>query len=387
MRHLVKITLLIIIMTLTTVTASADKYSRAWKKVENYIKEDLPESAAKEINHIWDMAAKDGDGRQMLKSAAYLIQVDQSYGENSIKSGIELLNTLLPKLKVQEHKALCHAFLAKGYIRYWELNKYGGYRRIKTDEDNPPLERWTPQMICDTICYHLEQSIELAGDVAAGYYQEFFPGGNKAGQKLRPNLVDMLMDNAMVLITDYRLTLGKRSFFNDPRLYGSMLDYLNATQNLTPDDPDLWMFYVLRRLTQHNLDSKPNIRCTIDIRRLTVLNEYLNNDGNWDKNDEEWLKGALSLGQTYTKKVKFSTLFFSMAARKIEDNIHQLSDEKAVSLQRQARDICIAAQKKWPKSEGALECLSIKDEIERKSVNIELNSDFLPGERNIAKFK
>ena len=387
MRHLVKITLLIIIMTLTTVTASADKYSRAWKKVENYIKEDLPESAAKEINHIWDMAAKDGDGRQMLKSAAYLIQVDQSYGENSIKSGIELLNTLLPKLKVQEHKALCHAFLAKGYIRYWELNKYGGYRRIKTDEDNPPLERWTPQMICDTICYHLEQSIELAGDVAAGYYQEFFPGGNKAGQKLRPNLVDMLMDNAMVLITDYRLTLGKRSFFNDPRLYGSMPDYLIATQNLTPDDPDLWMFYVLRRLTQHNLDSKPNIRCTIDIRRLTVLNEYLNNDGNWDKNDEEWLKGALSLGQTYTKKVKFSTLFFSMAARKIEDNIHQLSDEKAVSLQRQARDICIAAQKKWPKSEGALECLSIKDEIERKTVNIELNSDFLPGERNIAKFK
>ena len=385
MRYLLRISFLIIIMTLTTATASADKYSRAWKKVEKFMKEDLPESAAKEINHIWDMAAKDGDGRQMLKSAAYLIQVEQSYSENSIKSGIELFNTLLPKLKVQEHKALCHAFLAKGYIRYWERNRYSGYSRIRTDEDNPPLERWTPQMICDTICYHLEQSIELAGDVAAGYYQEFFPGGNKAGQKLRPNLVDMLMDNAMVLITDYRLTLGKRSFFDDPRLYGSMLDYLNATRDLKPDDPDLWMFYVLRRLTQHNLDSKPNIRCTIDIRRMTVLNEYLNTSDGWDKNDEEWLKGALSLAQTYTKKVKFSTLFYSMAARKIEDNIHQLSDEKAVNLQRQARDICIVAQEKWPKSEGALECLSIKDEIERKTVDIKLNSDFLPGERNIAK--
>ena len=56
MRCLCKITLLIIIMTLTTATASADKYSRAWKKVEKFVKEDLPESAAKEINNIRSIA-------------------------------------------------------------------------------------------------------------------------------------------------------------------------------------------------------------------------------------------------------------------------------------------------------------------------------------------
>ena len=49
MRYLLRITFLIIIMTLTTATASADKYSRAWKKVDKFMKEDLPESAAKEI--------------------------------------------------------------------------------------------------------------------------------------------------------------------------------------------------------------------------------------------------------------------------------------------------------------------------------------------------
>ena len=386
MRHLVKITLLIIIMTLTTATASADKYSRAWKKVEKYIKEDLPESAAKEINHIWDMAAKDDNGRQMLKSAVYITQVQQSYAENSIKEGIELFQTLLPKLSVQEHKAICHALIAKGYQRYWERNKYNGSRRLATDEENPPLERWTPRMICDTICYHLDQSIQLAGDVGSGFYKEFFPGGNRAGQKLRPMLVDMLLDNAVVLITEYRFTLGKRKFLDDARLYGSMQDFLNATRDITPDDPDLWMFYVLNRLTRNNLYAKPNIRCTIDIRRMNVLSDYLGNDSEWDRNDEEWLKGVVALAENYTKKVKFSTLFYSMAARKIENNINQFSsDEKAVSLQRQARDICIVAQKKWPKSEGAVECLSIKDKIERKNINIEMNRDFLPGERNIAK--
>ena len=416
MRRLCRITLLIIIMTLTTATASADKYSRAWKKVENFIKEDLPESAAKEIYNIWDMAARDNDGRQMLKSAVYLTQVQQTYAENSIKEGIELFSTLLPKLKVQEHKALCHAFLAKGYLNYWNRNKYNTRRNVPTDEVNPPLEHWTPKMMCDTICYHLNQSIQLAGNVsytsalrdggivlnpsgsgmgytdwssvkgvASGYYEEFFPGGNKAGQKLRPSLVDMLMDNAMTLITDYRFTIGKKKFFDDRRLYGSMQDFIAATEGVTADDPDMWMFYVLRCLSLHNINSKPDIRCTIDIRRMRTLNEYLDNDGGWNRNDDEWLKGCVSLAESYTKKVKFSTMLYSMAARKIVDNSLLFSDEKAPVMMRQAHDICLVAGKKWPKSEGAFECYAIKDEIERRNVKFEFLRDFLPAERNIAR--
>lgn len=384
MRHLCKITLLIIIMTLTTATASADKYGRAWKKVEQLIEQDLPESAAKEINNIWDMAAKNNDGRQMLKAAVYLTRVRQTYDEKSILDGIDLFNTLLPTLKVQEHQALCHAFLAKGYMTYWERNKYNISRSLPQDDQNPQLQHWTARMICDTICYHLDQSINLAGDVGSGFYEEFFPGGNKAGQKLRPLLVDMLADHAVMLITDYRLPMGKKKFLDDERLYGSMRDFLEATRGLTPDDPDLWQFYVLRRLVNNNFAAKPNIRCTIDIRRMQVLNSYLDNDGKWDRNDEEWLKGTIALAESYTKKVKFSTLFYSMAARKIEDNKSMMSDEKAASLNRQAHDICLAAQKKWPKSEGALECMAIKMEIERKTVDFEAAAEFLPGERNVA---
>lgn len=385
MRYLFRITFLIIIMTLTTATASADKYSRAWAKVEELIEEDLPESAAKVINQIWDMAANDNDGRQMLKSAVYLTKVQQTYSENGLTEGIELFKSLLQTLKVQEHKALCHAFLAKGYMAYWERNKYNSRYRLPSDEENPPLEHWTPNMICDTICYHLDQSIKLAGNVGSGFYEEFFPGGNKAGQKLRPLLVDMLTDNAIVLITDYRLPLGKSEFLNDSRLYGTMKDFLEATRTLTPNDPDLWQLYVLRQLVNHNFAAKPNIRCTVDIGRMKVLNSYLDNDGKWNRNDEEWLKGTVALAESYSKKVKFSTMFYSMAAGKILDNHSLIPDDKGVSLLRQAHDICMAAQKKWPKSEGALECMAKRSQIENKTVKFVFQQDFLPGERNIAR--
>ena len=382
MRRLFRITILIIIMTLTTSTASADKYSRAWKKVEKFIREDLPESAATEINHIWDMAAQDRDGRQMLKSAVYLTQVQQAYSEKSIEDGIELFKTLLPNLKVQEHKALCHAFLARGYRDY--LNKSYSNTVLPSDEQDPPLEHWTVKMICDTICYHLDQSINLAGEVSSGYYQEFFPGGNRAGQKLRPLLVDMLMDNAIDPLTDY-IPIPKRKFFDDSRLYGSMGDFLEATREITADDPDLWPIYVLRRLVNHNFAAKPNIRCTVDIRRMTVLGEYLADDDEWNRNDDEWLKGAVALAAEYTKKVKFSTMFYSMAAGKITDEIWLIPGDKQANLIRQAHDICVAAQRKWPKSEGAVECADIKAQIEHKNVSFDISQDFLPGERNIAR--
>ena len=384
MRRLFRISFLIIIMTLTTATASADKYSRAWEKVEQLIKDDQPQSAAKVISQIWDMAASDNDGRQMLKSAVYLTQVQQTYTEKSISDGIELFNSLLGTLKVQEHKALCHAFLAKGYMKYLE-NSYVGYNALTTDEENPPLERWTNRMLADTICYHLNQSIDLAGNVGSGFYEEFFPGGNKAGKKLRPLLVDMLMDNAITPVSSYDLPLSKRKFFDDSRLYGSMRDFLEATREVSADDPYLWQIYVLRRLVNHNIASKPNIRCTVDIRRMTVLGYYLDEDFEWNKNDEEWLKGCVALADEYTKKVKFSTMFYSMAAQKIVDEIGTLSDDKQANMMRQAHDICNAAQRKWPKSEGAIECAALRARMENKSVSFDFNQDFLPGERNIAR--
>jgi hypothetical protein len=49
-----------------------------------------------------------------------------------------------------------------------------------------------------------------------------------------------------------------------------MKDFLEATRGLTPDDPDLWQFYVLRRLVNNNYAARHNIRCTIDIPSLDI---------------------------------------------------------------------------------------------------------------------
>ena len=396
MRYLLRISFLIIIMTLTCSTASADKYSRAWKKVDAFIQKDLPESAAQEINRIWDMAARDNDGRQMLKSAVYLTRVQWSYGENSLTDGIELFKSLLPKLTVQEHKALCHALLAEGYKRYKSSNRYLLQHNLETDMPNPPINKWTTKMITDTICYHLDQSINLAGDVAAGYYEDFFPGGNKAGLKLRPGLMDMLMDNADISMTSEVLINSKRPILeNTEALCGSAMNFLSATRDIGPDDPDLWRFYVLHRLTQHNMTSKPAIRATIDYRRMTMLKTMLEaNYHRWDKHYEDFVNGCLDMAVQYEKKVKFSTMFYSLAAQMIDTHRGSydtpgLDDgyQKESELTRLEHDICMRAISKWPKSEGAMECLEMLSRLESPLVELDRKGDLTPGERNIAMLR
>lgn len=382
-----RITILTIIMTLTCSTASADKYSRAWKKVDKLIESDLPESAAKEINAIWDMSVKDNNSRQMLKSLVYLTRVRQTSGEKPVTEGIELFQSLLPKLRVQEHKALCHAFIAKGYIRYKENNRFRLENQAPSDIPNPPIEMWTLKMITDTICYHLNQSILLAGDVASGYYEEFFPGGNKDGLKLRPQLADMLMDDAMSVMTRVRLIKSKRTFLDDERLYGNANGFLQAVRDLKPDDPDLWQFYVLKLLTQNNMSSKPSIRTTIDLRRMRLLAEYLDqNSPEWNRNYDRWLQGCIDMASGYEKKVKFSTLFYSLAASELDRHISDFEDdpEKMSQMRRNEHDICVAAQRKWPKSEGAFECMRIRRGMERPGLTMTREGDFTVGERNLA---
>ena len=120
---------------------------------------------------------------------------------------------------------------------------------------------------------------------------------------------------------------------------------------------------------------------------MRLLAEYLDqNSQGWNGNYDKWLQGCLDKAADYEKKVKFSTLFYSLAASQIESHKSDFEDnpEKLASMSRTEHDICIAAQKKWPKSEGAFECMKIRRGMERPALALSRDGDFTVGERNIA---
>ncbi len=389
MKRICRYLILMTIMTLTSITASADKYDRAWKQVDKDIAQDLPESAAEKVNDIFDMAARDHDSKQLLKSAVYISQIEAMMVGDNLTSSIELFQGLMPKLGQKEYKAICHAFLAKAYLQYWNGHRYRIQYNLPQDTPNVPLDKWTASQLCDTVMEHLRLSIDMAGDARSQWFEDFFPGGNKEGMRLRPTLTDLLFDNAVTEISGQRLNKAKRSLLEDRRLYGSARDFVAATDGISSNDADLWSLYVLNRMTSRHLDSKADLRSTIDSRRMDVLAQLLDSNGRneWSETDSIWVDGMIRLAESYGKKVSFAGIFLSKAAQKIWDDRFSMTDEQEIRNVSLARDLCRRAMKVWPKSEGAYNCTGILNDIESKDVELFLHGDLMAGGANLAHFK
>lgn len=374
-------------MTLISSNAGAFNYERAWKQVDKDMAQDLPESAADKVSGIFDMAARDHDSKQMLKSAVYMSQIESMLVGDNLTSSIDLFNGLLPKLGQKEYKAICHAFLAKSYLQYWNRNRWRMQRNVPQDKASVPLEKWTAAQICDTVMEHLRQSVDMAGEARSQWFEDFFPGGNKEGMRLRPALADLLLDNAVTEISGQRLNRAQRKFLEDRRLYGTAQEFAEATRGISSDDPDLWSLYILNRMTVRNFVSKPDARSTVDSRRMDVLGQMLDDSNtDWTETDSIWVDGMARLAESYGKKVKFAAVFLSDAARRIMDCRYTMNDEQEIRNMSLARDLCRRAMKLWPKSEGAFNCMGILADIEGKDVNLTLPGDLMAGSSNIAMF-
>lgn len=380
--------ILITVMTLTSLNASADKYERAWKLVDKDIEQDLPESAAEKVNGIFDMAAGDRDSKQMLKSAVYMAQIETMLVGDNLESTIDLFNNLLPNLRQSEYKAICHAFLAKSYMQYWKRHRYTLQRNLPQDTHNVPLDRMTASQICDTIMNHLQLSLDMAGEARSQWFEDFFPGGNSQGMRLRPALVDLLLDNAVTEISGQRLNKGQRRLLEDSRLYGTAQQFVEATAGISQNDPDLWQLYVLNRMSARNFESKPDIRSTVDSRRMEVLADMLDDcSQKWTETDSIWVAGMLQLGETYGKKVSFASVFMSRAVRRIMARADIMTDEQEIRYTSMACDMCRRAMDLWPRSEGAFDCMGMLGEMEAKDVALTLQGDLMAGSSNIALFE
>ena len=66
-------------------------YSSQWKIVEDAIKKGLPESAREEVKKIYELAKKEKQEAQLIKSTIYMIDLQSENQENAMILSIEEL--------------------------------------------------------------------------------------------------------------------------------------------------------------------------------------------------------------------------------------------------------------------------------------------------------
>lgn len=349
-------------MTFSSITSKAAFYSREWKKVTAEIEADLPEKAFDLANHIYEYADSVNDEYQMLKSTAIIIQLESTFRENNFTIALDRLNSLLPRL-TEERINICHALIGNCYREYFDKNYWAILENPVSDSRDIDYTLWNIQTFFDTISYHLLQSVTINREscikAKIKKYEDIISIGNKSGSQLTPTLLDILLFNALWDHMKIEKTPSEAVLLGNSSLYGSAEDFIATIKNISTDTPGYWNYKVLNLLSERHLKSAADIRASIDLHRIKII------ETEEAHNPEYLLEGRLRLGEYYFNKTAVSTDFMAKAARSLYDS------KKAT----EALNLCQKTIETYPKSHGGVECANLVKEIKAREINIQTWGD------------
>lgn len=186
---------------------SMNKYKQQWIEVENFEKQDLPQSASKAVDEILRKAIKEKNTPQVIKSLLhknkYKIDIDNQ--ENTqIYSDLE---NLLAETNNPADKALLHSMLAELYLDYLDNNSWNIRQRTNIVGFVPEdINEWSKNIFQDKALEYLKASVKDQTDllnVTTKSYEDFIDLGSDS-QRLTPTLYDFLAKRA--INTSVRIT-------------------------------------------------------------------------------------------------------------------------------------------------------------------------------------
>lgn len=380
MGKMIKTVIVLCIMVTCVLPSDASDYRREWQAVENFIVQDLPESAYDKVQEIYWKAAKKGDEYQMLRSCVYMGQLGSEFREDYYKEVIDCLNGIMPKLS-GIYEPLGWAILGNCYRSYYNRAKYGirGMERLETPSQD--IDLWDGQTWLDTIYSCLYKSVTISTDLTAKTSPDNLEGlvnpGNNSGNKLCPTLLNVLLRNALEesqLRND--MSEGEAEIYKDARFYGTAEDFLQMADEYAGAGSIPWNIDLLARLIRLSADSSDyDLRAWADAGRFFEVADRM--PGILGR-DPEILKlcseGLLRLGESYLDKTAESAKLIAAYA----DLIYYSGGDEREWHFPELVALCEKAAGRWPDSEGAASCRSMILTIQEPSLTMQMSELMSP---------
>ena len=107
------------------------KYDAAWKKVESLVQKSLPKSALVEVKKIYQLAKKEKQDAQIIKSLLYIAGLQEETRENNEVFSIKEVEKEIEVSK-EPVSSILNSLLAEMYWNYYQENRWNMYNRTKT---------------------------------------------------------------------------------------------------------------------------------------------------------------------------------------------------------------------------------------------------------------
>ncbi|WP_417799981.1 alpha-2-macroglobulin family protein [Tenacibaculum sp.] len=371
-----RITPILLMILFSTLAHAQENYTNLWEKVHKFEAENLPKSALKIVNTIYDKAEKNNNAPQVIKALFYKSKYTLTLEENA---QLKIINEF--KQQINQHnfptKNVLENVLANLYWQYFNQNRWKFYNRTQTQEkvDENDFRTWDLNTLFTEIHCHYQNSLENESELqkTAIYTFKDILQTEKDAKKYRPTLFDLLAHNALAFYktTETNIVKPTYQFKIDDAAYLSEANKFSALNLSTKDDLSLQFnaLKIYQKLINFHLKSKHlDALVDADIQRLQFVKQHITLN-----NKQELLLQTLKTSVHNYKNNKISGLYSYEIARIYNQQAGSYKvgkNEEFRFKNSEALAICKKVIEQFPKSLATEKCTLLQQQITATSLSI-----------------
>ncbi|MBL7748659.1 MAG: alpha-2-macroglobulin, partial [Chitinophagaceae bacterium] len=254
-------------------------YEKEWKKVEAFTEKGLPKSALTEVKKIYDLAKKEKQDAQVIKSLVYMTSLQtENREDNEVFSVAEIEKEI--SLSKEPVTSILKSLLADMYWNYYQQHRWQLYDRTKTEKfSKTDIATWDAEDFHKKIGELYQQSLKeekLLQQTRLEPFDAIIIKGNM--RHLRPTLYDLLAHRALNYFENDERDIKKPAYafeINQASAFDPAADFI--TRKFTTKDSLSLQHKALliyqKLIAFHLKDVKPDALIDADLQRIEFVKQ------------------------------------------------------------------------------------------------------------------
>jgi len=361
-------------------------YDKVWKEILELERKGLIKSALKKVITLYDLAVREQNTPQIIKSILYREKYKSQLEEYGIENSIRALSKETETLKGPA-QSLIHFIIGQSYNRYLQNNYWQFSNRTITPNFKPEaLETWSIEHFITEINQHFELALRDAPTLKSVSIKDMnaITSTGKNTDILRPSLYDFMAFQILAYYSNPNSYLTEpiyKFYLDDEQAFATSGDFVKHTF-ITKDSTSHLYKSIL--LYQDVLDFRINQKDVAAIVDADLLRLQFALNNSTIPNKGELYKAALEkLALKYKSAEKVYPIILLAEANFYQQSNTHLDDEKPNL--KKAHQILSEIIGNYKNSNIHNEAKNLQQNIERKTLHMDLENVYSQGENLLAR--
>ncbi len=367
-----------------------DSYAEAWKKVTNFENSGLPKSASELVDQIYKTAKGENNHAQIVKSIMFKIKyVIQTEDQGNVKIITQIKNECdSAKYPV---KPVLQSLLADFFWQYYSQNRYTILQRTNTSAFRPDdIATWdAKRLLEESVTYYLAslKNIDSLQRTRVDLFSDILDT-NVTARNYRPTLYDLLAHRAVDFFMNSEADITRPSYeFNltDEHLFTNAKDF--STYKIQCTDSFSLKFQALKIFQEliafHALDDSASALVDADLKRL----KFVYNNSISNIKDSLYTNSLELLNDKYSPDPVCADILAQLGEQyfHLGETFQPNINEKYKDYNKKALETAELGILRYKNTEGATNCLALKNNIISKTFDFILEKNQLPNKAMLAR--